>query len=108
MYKLMYLISFCVRQFLLPNPFVPLGDIAAGINLFASMALVPLSYGMVGLVYRRGEDPPLGSFLFLVTYAINTGVVYLVCLAYPTKWLMVLIAAAYFALVFFIAHVLND
>ncbi len=108
MYSFIALASFAIRQFLLPNPFGPLGDIAVGINLIAGMVLVPLSYHMVGLVYRRGEAPALGSFLFLLTYMINTGVIYLVCLAYPAKWLMGLIAGIYFALVFSIARLLND
>lgn len=98
MYRLIYIISFLIRQFLLPNPFAPLGGNAEIINLLVGGAFVPLSYFMTGFIYDKGSEPAIGSILFLVVYAINTGVTYLVCLAYPLEWLMILIGAAYFAI----------
>lgn len=50
----------------------------------------------------------LGSLLFLIVYAINTGITYLVCLAYPMIWLMIVIAVAYLALVIFFAVKIRD
>ena len=78
------------------------------INLIAGAVFVPLSYFMVGLIYERESAPALGSILFTIVYAINTGVTYLVCLAYPTAWLMVLIAVAYFVLYLFAAYKLRE
>lgn len=103
MYKLIYLIGFIIRQFLLPNPFTPLGQNAELINLIVGVAFVPFSYGIVGLFYERGSAPAFGSFLFTVVYAINTGITYLICLVYPMMWLMILIPIIYIAIVIFLS-----
>ena len=108
MYKIIYLVGFLIRQFVLPNPFTPFGNNAELINLIVGGTLVPISYFMVGMIYERGSAPAWGSILFTIVYAINTGVTYLVCLAYPTVWLMVLIAIAYFALYLFVAYKIRE
>ena len=108
MYKIIYLFGFLIRQFVLPNPFTPFGNSAVLINLIVGGVFVPLSYFMVGLIYERGSEPAWGSILFTIVYAINTCVTYLVCLAYPTVWLMVLIAVAYFALYLFVAYKIRE
>ena len=108
MYKIIYLAGFLIRQFALPNPFTPFGNNAELINLIVGGVFVPLSYFMVGLIYEKRSAPFWGSILFTIVYAINTGVTYLVCLAYPTAWLMVLIAVAYFALYLFAAYKLRE
>lgn len=106
---MMPVISFIVRQFFLPNPFTPLGSNADAINLLFGGVLVPITYGMVGFIYDSGSDPTAGSFLFLLIYAINTGVTYLVCKAYPIQWLMGLIVVLYIALyTFIVIKVRND
>lgn len=103
MYKLIYIIGFLVRQFLLPNPFAPLGNNAELINWIVGGAFVPLSFFMTGLFYDRGNEPAIGSLLFLVIYAVNTGIAYLVFLAYPMIWLMIEIVVLYFALIVFLS-----
>ena len=108
MYKIIYLVGFLIRQFAFPNPFTPFGNDAELINLIVGGAFVPLSYFMVGLIYERGSAPAWGSILFTIVYAINTGVTYLVCLVYPTVWLMVLIAVANFALYLFVAYKIRE
>ena len=107
MYRLIYLISFLVRQFLLPNPFTPLGDNAEIINLIVGGAFVPLSYFMTSFIYDKRSEPTIGSILFLVVYALNTGMTYLVCLAYPLVWLMILIGAVYFAIFVFLSVIIR-
>lgn len=107
MYRLIYIISFLARQFLLPNPFAPLDDNAEIINLIVGGALVPLSYLMTGFIYDKGSEPALGSILFLVVYAINTGVIYLVCLAFPLVWLMILIGIVYIVLFVFLSVIIR-
>lgn len=108
MYKIIYLVGFLIRQFGLPNPFTPFGNSAELINLIVGGVFIPLSYVMVGLIYDKGSEPALGSILFTFVYALNTGVTYLVCLAYPMVWLMVLIAVAYFALYLFVAYKIRE
>ena len=108
MYKIIYLAGFLIRQFVLPNPFTPFGNNAELINLLVGGVFVPLSYFMVGLIYERGSEPAWGSILFTVVYAINTGVTYLVCMAYPSTWLMTLIVVAYFALYLFVSYKISE
>lgn len=71
MYKLIKLASVLVRQFLLPNPFaaLPNGELYNGL---ATIILVPITFFIVGLFYKRGSAPAVGSFLFLVFYLIHT------------------------------------
>ena len=76
MYGLIATISLLVRQFLLPNPFECFGSMAEIYNWIAGLILAPLSFVLVGLVYRRGEAPALGSFLYLLTYAVLTGILW--------------------------------
>lgn len=103
MYKPIYFLGFMIRQFILPNPFTPFGESAELINLIVGGAFVPFSFIMVGLIYDRGSEPALGSILFNLVYALNTGITYVVCLVYPAKWLMIVIAVAYFVSYLFVA-----
>lgn len=98
MYHIIKLLSYFIRTFLLPNPFSPLGASAEIINIIFGIALVPITYCMVGLNYKKGSEPGFGSFLFLVVYAINSLVTYLVCKAYPNTVLMVVIVIVYLVL----------
>ena len=95
LYTIISVAGICIRQFLLPNPFEPLGDIAEGLNLLFGGLFVPVSFAMAGIMYKRGSGAIIGSILFTATYALNTLVAYLVFLVYPTTWLMILIGAAY-------------
>ena len=78
MYKIIAAVSVLIRQFVLPNPFEPLGekfnvtlfnitlpltpDIA---NWIAEPVLHLLAFGITGLYYVRGHnDPAVGSFLY--------------------------------------------
>lgn len=108
MYRIIYFAGFLIRQFALPNPFTPFGDSADLINFIVGSVFVPLSYYMVGFIHERGRTPAWGSILFTIVYAFNTGVTYLVCLVYPTVWLMVLISVAYFALYLFVAYKIRE
>ena len=76
MYGLMVIISLIVRQFYLPNPFECFGPKGLLYNWVAGLILAPLSYALVGTVYRSGEAPALGSFLYLLTYVVLTGILW--------------------------------
>lgn len=108
MYPLLSIAGFVIRQFFLPNPFAPIGASADGINLLFSGLLVPISYAMTGMIYQKGSEPAIGSILFFLVYMVNTGAIYLVCLAYPTVWLMIVITALYFAAYIFVASKVRD
>lgn len=95
LYALVRFIGFLIRQFVLPNPFTPLGDMAIVVNWIVGGVFIPLSYFETGLFYDRGSEPALGSFLFNLFYMINTGITYLIMLAYPYYWLIGIITVAY-------------
>lgn len=82
-YGIIGLISVIVRNFMLPNPFEPLGEgITIGgvllapvlLNWIAEPILHVVSFSEVGMVYHKGEMPGLGSLLYLIVYAFNVGV----------------------------------
>lgn len=108
MYRIIYFAGFLIRQYALPNPFIPFGNNAELINLIVGGILIPVSYVMVGLIYSRGSNPALGSILFTILYVINTGVTYLVCLVYPMMWLICLIVIGYFLIYLLVAYRIGE
>ena len=70
----MTIISVVIRQFFLPNPFECFGDNAAVINWIAAGIIHVVAWGIVNLNYVKGSAPTIGSLLYLITYAIITGI----------------------------------
>ena len=99
MYRFICLVSYLIRQFCLPNPFEPLGDISVLLNWVAGVVLVPVSYLMTGLYYDGG-DPAEGSIKFLFVYFLNTMIILLAFRVYPVIWLMKTIGIIYLVLFF--------
>ena len=110
-YKIIAAISILVRQFVLPNPFEPLGE-KFNITLFdITLPLTPdianwiaepvlhlLVFGITGLYYVRGySDPAVGSFLYLLFYAIHTLILMLMSAAGFAWWAVVLLVISYIA-----------
>lgn len=56
------------------------------------------TFGTVGIYYSSGEEPAFGSILYMVFFCIHTGILYLMSLAYPAIWLIVLIGVVYIGL----------
>ena len=91
MYIAISSISWFVRQFILPNPFEPLGErfqIALGsvqlamspelANIILEPILYVVTFMLVKLYYKRGEDNlAIGSFCYFVLYCVHIGMVYL-------------------------------
>lgn len=94
MYGVMAAISLLVRQLCLPNPFQCFGDSAIVINLIAEPVIHALAFGLVGLVYHKGDFPALGSFLYLVAYAAITGILALMGIFSFAWWWVAIIVAA--------------
>ena len=87
LYGIIGIASVLVRQFVLPNPFDPLGDglmigqmVLAPIllNWIAEPILHVVTFTEVGVIYHKGEMPGLGSLLYLIFYAMNFGVLWVV------------------------------
>ena len=92
MYGLMAFVSTIVRQLCLPNPFECFGSSGEVINWIAGILIHPLAFGVVGLVYRSGDCPPLGSFLYLVAYAAITGILALMGIfSFAWWWVLIVI-----------------
>ncbi len=93
MYKLISVLSLLVRQFCLPNPFECFGDSAVLINWIAGIVMAPITYVIVGLVYEKGSEPAVGSLLYLVTYALLTGVLCVMSIfSFAWWWILILVA----------------
>lgn len=111
MYKIIAAISVLIRQFVLPNPFEPLGE-KINVTLFnITLPLTPdianwiaepvlhlLALGITGLYYARGyNDPAVGSFLYLLFYVIHTLILMLMSAAGFAWWAVVLLIVLYIA-----------
>ena len=93
-YGIMTLISVIVRQFVLPNPFECFGDNAVLINWIAEPVIQAVVYGIVGLFYIHGSEPALGSLLYLLTYAIIIGLLWVLGIfSFAWWWILVIVLA---------------
>lgn len=109
MYNLVAMVSFIIRQFCLPNPFEPLCNsvtieltnitIPVGadlLNWFIAPILHSVTFVVVGMYYRRGENNPLmGSLLYFVFYCIHTAMIYAMSDFNFSKMSMFAIAVVY-------------
>ncbi|MBR2928820.1 MAG: hypothetical protein IKC24_06655 [Oscillospiraceae bacterium] len=120
LYGFLSAVFLCIRQFCLPNPFDALGEgvtiVWKGVpillapvllNWIAEAFLHPITFGVVGIYYTRGSEPALGSILYMVFYAVHTGVLYLLCRAYPSTVLMILVLIGYIAMHALFIRLLN-
>lgn len=108
MYGLMAIISLLVRQFCLPNPFECFGDMALLYNWVAGFVLTPVSFTLVGLVYQSGEAPALGSFLYLITYALLTGILWVLGQFSFAWWAIAGMIAIIIGAVFLLSKIRGD
>lgn len=99
-YNFMAALSFLVRNFALPNPFECFGAAKAVImNVIAEPCIHVLAFATVGTMYRKGSDPALGSFLYLVIYAMITGILFLCSIHNFETWWIALVSAGIVAVV---------
>lgn len=99
LYGIMTVISVVVRQFFLPNPFECFGDRAIIINWIAEPVIQVLAYAVVGLFYVKGSASTLGSILYLITYALIVGLLWLIGLFSFAWWWVLIIVVAVCALI---------
>lgn len=87
MYKLVSSISAILRAFIFPNPFTPIFELYLEGTVLSSLAsilselfnlviggviLYVICYSLVGIIYKRGEAPALGSILYAIFMLINS------------------------------------
>lgn len=94
MYNIIAFISVIIRQFFLPNPFEPRTD-AIILNWIAEPLLYVITYLIVGIFYDEGSEPALGSFLYLVFYAIHVVLLMLIGFFQWTKIAIIIIVVLY-------------
>ena len=111
MYKLIAFISILIRQFYLPNPFEPLGNVfnvdLLGttipmtpdiLNLCVEGVLHTFAYVITGIYYNKGIDNPAkGSFLYLFFYCVHTGLLYFMSMFGFATWAVAIIIVLYIA-----------
>lgn len=111
MYKLMFIFSFIIRQYFIANPFEALGDgltVNIGesstllspwmLNIIAEPFIHLATYGIVGFYYERGEEPLVGSILYLIFYCVHIFLLWLTSLTGFAMWAIVLIVIIYVGL----------
>lgn len=78
MYLFVAFIGGVIRNGILPNPFVFLGEKAEIVNIMATIAIAVISFWIVGNVfgYESGDCPALGSILYTFVYSIIIFVIY--------------------------------
>ncbi len=107
MYCIIPFISIIVRQFLLPNPFEPLGDVSVHgavwtpetFNLVAGFVLPSIAF-LTTRIYYDGGEHAVGSLLFLFFYCMYVGMLHLMSLAHFAWWAVALIIVGYIGLHF--------
>lgn len=102
MYNIVCLISVIVRQFFVANPFenaaieVPLGPVF--FNMIIGAILVPTTYMVVGIFYKRRSSPAVGSALFLIFYLAHNRLLVLMSKAEFNIFIIGIILVVYMAL----------
>ena len=104
MYRLMAAISALVRLFLIPNPFV---DTASPFiaNMICEPFIHGFTYNVVGIYYKTNSNPAVGSFLYLIFYAIHTALIYLIIHLGYKSVLSIIIYITYFIVLILITLV---
>lgn len=121
LYTIIAVISIIVRQFVLPNPFEPLGEtftlsikeiviplnpIVA--NWIAEPILYAVTFAIVGIYYRKGRNnPALGSFLYLLFYAVHVGLIYIVS-SFGFAWIAIIIVLVLYIAVHIVINVFRN
>ena len=78
MYFFIATVGAIIRNGILPNPFVFLGESAEIVNIIATIAIAVLSYWIVGKVfgYESGDCPAFGSLLYTLVYSMIIFAIY--------------------------------
>lgn len=103
-YKIFYIFSFLIRNFVVPNPFeslrgqtieingVELTVIPEIINIFIEPILGGITYFVVGFYYSRSSGKPIiGSVLYLLFYCIHTAIIFVIFQLNRSAFLIIII-----------------
>lgn len=121
LYRFIAFISVLIRQFILPNPFEPLGEnipITINeivimltpdlVNWIAEPILHTITFTIVGIYYKKGyNNPSVGSFLYLIFYIFHVGLIYIIS-CFRFSWIAVIIVLALYLALHIIINVLKN
>ena len=110
-YKILSVAFWFIRQFYMPNPFEALGEGITVTISGAELLLTPdvlnwitggvlptITFLVVGIYYISRSCPAWGSILYMVLFCVHTALLYLMCMAYPSTFLIILILVGYIAI----------
>ncbi|MGN1298282.1 MAG: hypothetical protein ACI4VH_07755 [Clostridia bacterium] len=100
MYKIVSIISFFIRQFYLPNPYVKYFDIEAYADIFniivGGIILHIYAYFLTSCIYDKYKHSSwVGSFWYCVNYILNTYLINTICYKYPNFDMLNIILVAF-------------
>ena len=95
------LISYIVRNLLLPNPFESFGANGEIYNILAEPIIHAVAFLITGMFYEKNSFPALGSFLYLIFYCAIIFALWLLGLA-KFAWWAILIACVAIAFIGFL------
>ena len=75
MYNFVKMVNAFIREEILPNPFETISENQIIVIIFTYIIggtiLHFISFNMVGIFYKKGQAPIIGSILYLFSYAFN-------------------------------------
>lgn len=108
MYKIINTLSFIVRQFCLPNPFMNIfidKNIAEIANWIIGGVFIPLAYTLTGTWHVSKRDASfIGSIGFLINYILLTGILIGISYFITNIWIVFLL----FAITYIILCVIEE
>ena len=107
MYKIVKYLSFLIRQFFLPNPFINIFNATTAeiINVMVGGIFIPLAYILTGTWYISSKETAwIGSIGFLINYAILTLLLLLISYLIENIYLIVIVYMVAYVLLCIIEH----
>lgn len=116
-YSIFVVIGYLIRNYCLPNPFevfndgFKIGNLVLNpfiLNIIAEPPLHLISFVEVGMIYRSGDAPMIGSILYLFAYCVNIAVLMLASV-FKLRWYTnLLIIVVYLLIICVIVKVINN
>ena len=86
LYIIVSVLGLIIRQVLLPNPFEAFSDKAIVLSWVFGGIIQASAYGLVGLVYAKGEDPAFGKALNILANILLTLLIWGLCYLIKYWW----------------------
>ena len=101
MYRLISVISYIIRQYILPNPFIYMTSKAESMNYIFGGLLIPLSFILTKFV-ELADSSISKSVFFLINYSLLTGIILIIGKICSIFWLAIVL---FFVLYFLLCYI---